>query len=223
MRTTQQAVVVQVDEPSAGSLHEASVLLSTLGTSHADQAVVIVIRPAYATPFSAADLLASESVLALGKQILCRALTIQDMQRTALQTVRALVNAIDAKDNYTSDHSERVGALAVRLGERLGLEESRIQALEWAGLLHDVGKIGVPEHILRKPGPLSAGRNGPDATAPARGLHDAPAGYAHRPRARLGALSPREPATVPAIRTVWSATTSRSTLRSSTSWISTTP
>ncbi len=156
VRTTRQAVVVRVNEPAVDALHEASVLLSTLGAAGAEQAVVIVIRHRCTAPFSDADLLASESVLALGRQILCRALTIQDMQRTALQTVRALVNAIDAKDNYTSDHSERVGALAVRIGERLGLEAPRIQALEWAGLLHDVGKIGVPEHILRKPGPLSA-------------------------------------------------------------------
>jgi HD-GYP domain-containing protein (c-di-GMP phosphodiesterase class II) len=77
------------------------------------------------------------------------------MQQTDLETVCALVNAIDAKDNYTSDHSERVGWLARLTGQAMELSQGQLRALEWAGLLHDVGKIGVPEHILNKPGRLT--------------------------------------------------------------------
>jgi HD-GYP domain-containing protein (c-di-GMP phosphodiesterase class II) len=81
---------------------------------------------------------------------------VRHLQQTALETVCTLVNAIDAKDNYTAAHSERAGGYARLLGEALGLPRSRLQALEWAGLLHDVGKIGVPELLLNKPGPFTA-------------------------------------------------------------------
>jgi HD-GYP domain-containing protein (c-di-GMP phosphodiesterase class II) len=66
-----------------------------------------------------------------------------------------LVNAIDQKDNYTYGHSERVGFLAKVTGQSLGLTSKELQKLEWAGLLHDVGKIGIPEHVLNKPGRLT--------------------------------------------------------------------
>jgi HD-GYP domain-containing protein (c-di-GMP phosphodiesterase class II) len=93
--------------------------------------------------------------LTYGTQALNNALLAGHLQRAALETVYALVNAIDAKDNYTSDHSERVGLLARQTGEALQLPPERRQALEWAGLLHDVGKIGIPETILNKPGKLT--------------------------------------------------------------------
>lgn len=71
-------------------------------------------------------------------------------------TVRALVSAVDAKDPYTACHSDRVTRLALRLGEALGLEAGRLRLLEFAAILHDVGKIGVPDSILGKPGKLDA-------------------------------------------------------------------
>lgn len=71
-------------------------------------------------------------------------------------TVRALVATIEAKDEYTRGHSERVTVYACQVGRAMGLDESEIRTLELAGFLHDVGKIGVPERILRKPGILTA-------------------------------------------------------------------
>jgi putative nucleotidyltransferase with HDIG domain len=70
--------------------------------------------------------------------------------------VRALTSAIDAKDPYTSGHSDRVARCAVRLAEELGCDASMIHTIYLAGLLHDVGKIGVEDSVLRKPGKLSA-------------------------------------------------------------------
>ena len=67
----------------------------------------------------------------------------------------SLANAVEAKDNYTLGHTQRVSTLAVALGANMGLEDSDLQALRLGGILHDVGKIGVPEEILNKPGPLS--------------------------------------------------------------------
>jgi len=72
-------------------------------------------------------------------------------------TICALVAAVDAKDPHTAHHSGRVTQLALRLGESLGLPPDRLRVLEFAALLHDVGKIGVPEAILLKPGPLDVG------------------------------------------------------------------
>ena len=66
-----------------------------------------------------------------------------------------LANALEAKDSYTRGHSERVAALGRRVASALGLAPSLVDVVGQAGLLHDIGKIGVPEAILRKPGPLS--------------------------------------------------------------------
>ena len=70
--------------------------------------------------------------------------------------LQGLVFAIDTKDRYTKRHSEDVARYAVFLAERVGLEPGLIEAIRTAGLLHDVGKIGIPDTILRKPGALTA-------------------------------------------------------------------
>jgi diguanylate cyclase (GGDEF)-like protein/putative nucleotidyltransferase with HDIG domain len=71
-----------------------------------------------------------------------------------LAGVRALTSAVDAKDPYTLGHSERVSRLASRLASALGLDENTVETVALAGLLHDIGKIGVPDAILQKPGKL---------------------------------------------------------------------
>ena len=143
--------VVQ-DIPELGQGHA---LLGALARADDEYSVVVALRHGSERPFDQSDVLASESVLVYGAQILRNVAHVRRLQQAALETVCALVNAIDAKDNYTSDHSERVGVLARMTGEALGLSKQRLQALEWAGLLHDVGKIGVPEQILNKPGRLT--------------------------------------------------------------------
>lgn len=70
--------------------------------------------------------------------------------------LEGLVTAVDNKDHYTRRHSEDVTSYALALGRELGLEDEECRTLRIAGLLHDVGKIGVPDYILRKPGSLDA-------------------------------------------------------------------
>lgn len=77
------------------------------------------------------------------------------LQRQHLATLGALVSAIDARDPYTRGHSVRVGKLSAALGRGLGLPPSQLQHLEVGGYLHDIGKIGVRDHVLLKPGALT--------------------------------------------------------------------
>ena len=78
-----------------------------------------------------------------------------EVHQETLNLMHALVAAIEARDPYTSGHSRKVSELAAALGKELGLPQERITALKTAALLHDVGKIGIPDHILRSPEPLS--------------------------------------------------------------------
>jgi len=71
-------------------------------------------------------------------------------------TIRALAAAIDAKDAYTCGHSQRVVEYALLAGRSLPLSQPELEVLEYAGILHDIGKIGIPDAILRKPGYLTA-------------------------------------------------------------------
>jgi putative two-component system response regulator len=72
------------------------------------------------------------------------------------QVIFALAAAAEAKDAYTESHTQRVANTALHVGTRLGLQESDLVALYRGGLIHDIGKIGVPDTVLRKPGPLNA-------------------------------------------------------------------
>jgi putative nucleotidyltransferase with HDIG domain len=77
------------------------------------------------------------------------------MERGYVDTIQALASAIDAKDPYTRGHSERVARLAVEIGRELKLDDATLRVLEFGGILHDVGKIGVPEQVLGKPARLT--------------------------------------------------------------------
>ncbi len=70
-------------------------------------------------------------------------------------TTSALASAIEAKDPYTKGHSQRVMRYSLLIGKKLGLNESQLRTIKLAGLLHDVGKIGIPEAIILKKGPLN--------------------------------------------------------------------
>jgi putative nucleotidyltransferase with HDIG domain len=82
---------------------------------------------------------------------------IAALERGYVDTIRSLAGAIDAKDPYTRGHSERVAALSVEIGRELGLPADGLRALEYAGILHDIGKIGVPEAVLQKRAQLTPG------------------------------------------------------------------
>lgn len=80
----------------------------------------------------------------------------EDIHRMYLSTVRALAEAIDAKDHYTRGHSAQVAKYAVAIGKEIGLPRLEVDGIETAAYLHDIGKIGISDEILRKPGKLSS-------------------------------------------------------------------
>jgi hypothetical protein len=80
---------------------------------------------------------------------------VVDIRDMFTQTVRALASAIDARDPSTKKHSEHVSGIAVEIGQAMNLSESELEQLEWAGLLHDIGKIGIRDAVLLKPEKLT--------------------------------------------------------------------
>jgi HD-GYP domain-containing protein (c-di-GMP phosphodiesterase class II) len=84
-----------------------------------------------------------------------RALLHEQLEEGFMETIIALANTLEARDSYTGDHGERLSRLAERIARRMGCTPDEIQAIHWAMALHDIGKIGVPDEILRKPGPLN--------------------------------------------------------------------
>jgi putative nucleotidyltransferase with HDIG domain len=79
---------------------------------------------------------------------------VAEVRQTHLATIAALSRSMEAKDYYTGGHTERVSSVAVAIAERLGFAGSDLDAIQVGALLHDIGKIGIPEQILRKEGPL---------------------------------------------------------------------
>jgi HD domain-containing protein len=76
------------------------------------------------------------------------------LRRDLLRVAQALIQAVHAKDAYTGGHLRRVSGYAVAVGERLGMRGQDLERLHYASLLHDIGKLGVPEELLQKAGPL---------------------------------------------------------------------
>ena len=78
-----------------------------------------------------------------------------DTRAAYVGAIKALATALDARDPYTAGHSERVSALSVAIGRQMGLKAPEIEVIRLGALLHDIGKIGIGDSVLRKPGPLT--------------------------------------------------------------------
>lgn len=106
-------------------------------------------------PFSATELRLVNAIADYGASAIHRSMLHEQLEENFLQTVVSLANAIDARDVYTGDHSQRMGDMATRVSQAMKLSEKEVDAVYWAAVLHDIGKIGVPDEILNKPGPLT--------------------------------------------------------------------
>ncbi|HOG47871.1 MAG TPA: HD-GYP domain-containing protein [Anaerolineae bacterium] len=130
------------------------------GAGSAESGIIELSRPPDASPFSAAEaalleVIAAQLGLALGG-LLARTALAATAGELTLQTVHALVRAAEMRDRYTAGHSARVARYAVALATEAGLEATEIENLRIAALLHDVGKVGISDLVLNKPGSLTA-------------------------------------------------------------------
>ena len=119
-----------------------------------------------------------------------RRLTRAPDRAARLQAAAALASAVDARDAFEGSHSTRVGDLAAGIAARLHLPEEEIELIRLAGRLHDIGKLAVPEEILRKPGPLTRREKDVLESHPSGRPRDAAAAR-HRAGAVVGAAPSR--------------------------------
>ena len=117
--------------------------------------VMMLVNPPGRRDFSDRDLgvlmaLADQAGVAIE-----RAHLYEDLRKSYLATIYALANAIEARDPYTRGHSERVTRMAILTARQMGWSEEQCAQVEMGGILHDVGKIGIPDAILRKPARLT--------------------------------------------------------------------
>ena len=77
------------------------------------------------------------------------------LRKLFFKSITSLAQALEARDKWTRGHSKRVAEISVKIGEEIGLSREDLEQLDLAGQLHDIGKIGIPDEILRKPGPLT--------------------------------------------------------------------
>jgi putative nucleotidyltransferase with HDIG domain len=106
-------------------------------------------------PFEAEDVEILTAITEMAGNALHRVRLHKELEESYVGTVLALANAVDAKDTYTGGHSARLAELALAVGHQLGIKNGFLEDLRWGAMLHDIGKIGVPDQILRKPSPLT--------------------------------------------------------------------
>ncbi len=105
--------------------------------------------------FTVEDIILFEAIAEQAAVAMENAKLYSQLENLFLSSIRAIVNAIEEKDEYTRGHTGRVTEYSLLIGKRLGLSNDEIKTLELSALLHDVGKIGIPDSILRKPGRLT--------------------------------------------------------------------
>jgi HD domain/GAF domain len=104
--------------------------------------------------FESLDTTVAGLVVAHVESLLAQLLHAEALERVYRETLASLSSALEAKDAYTSEHAQEVGELAAAVGRRLGLDSAELRMVELGALLHDIGKIRIPEAVLNKPGPL---------------------------------------------------------------------
>jgi HD-GYP domain-containing protein (c-di-GMP phosphodiesterase class II) len=131
--------VVEIFGPLLPQTYPFSILGVFLGLLYVDYGVVFV--PLFVVP------------ILVARQTFASYLAVKESQEA---TVRTLIGALEAKDPYTAGHAERVANYAQYIGTELNMSPSRLERLRFAALMHDVGKLVVPNHLLNKPGKLTA-------------------------------------------------------------------
>jgi putative nucleotidyltransferase with HDIG domain len=147
---------ILVNQSSQEALIGRRVVLMPIARGPIRLGQLIAIRDSEDAEFGTIEIDLLRSVLMVFALHLMNKRQFNEMQSMLEGMVRSLASALDAKDAYTHGHSSRVADLAVQLARRLGLSDRSAEALQLAGILHDIGKIGIDDSVLRKPGQLTA-------------------------------------------------------------------
>jgi HD-GYP domain-containing protein (c-di-GMP phosphodiesterase class II) len=142
-----------IDPPTRTKLLPQSVALIQISETRKAWAVALSFNPD--RRFGLSDL----QMMGLAKRMLRNHFrhlrTVHKLKETLIGIVHCLTASVDAKDPYTCGHSERVARIAVRLGQQMQLQKTVLSDIYLAGLLHDIGKIGIKDSVLQKPGKLT--------------------------------------------------------------------
>jgi HD-GYP domain-containing protein (c-di-GMP phosphodiesterase class II) len=160
-----QPAIIHSDDARLGEAERAYLFLSgvqtlclvplTLGERRIGLLMLGEERHAEREPFTAEKIRLAHNIADQAASALHRVELFTELENAYLQTVLALANAVDAKDSDTNVHSQRLAQLALAVGKELGLNARALEDLHYGALLHDIGKIGVPDAILNKPAALT--------------------------------------------------------------------
>ncbi|MCG3151153.1 MAG: hypothetical protein GEEBNDBF_00424 [bacterium] len=123
--------------------------------AHGQPIAVVVLAKHQGLNLDLADLAALDQVLPLLSAVIEEAVMQRSMIAGYLKTIEALALALEAKDPYTRGHSNMVAAYSLAIAERIGLNDEEQEILALGAIMHDLGKIGIPDHVLTKPGALT--------------------------------------------------------------------
>jgi HD-GYP domain-containing protein (c-di-GMP phosphodiesterase class II) len=115
---------------------------------------IVVVAPAAGDSFSDKKMRLLAGICDQAKLAIANASSFEGLEHTFFQTVEALANALEAQDEYTASHARSLTDMVLDVGSELGVWGKDLKRLELAALFHDIGKIGIPSEIIRKPGPL---------------------------------------------------------------------
>jgi putative nucleotidyltransferase with HDIG domain len=133
----------------------ASLICALLRSPRRQLGVLHLDRGPLQTPFEQDDLFFADAIAARASVGIESALLIEEQRRQFLQTLNTLARTVEARDRYTGSHTQRVTEYALLLGRQLDLSSEDMERLRTGTPLHDIGKIGIPDAILRKPGRLA--------------------------------------------------------------------
>jgi len=150
-----RAAIVEPTPPGFMSGSFTEIMIAPVVSGDVFVCALVLLRAESSPPFRSGEMLLVESLTTFCGDLIRSHRLVRELREMSISMVRALVNAVDQKDEYTCGHSLRVAFYATSLGKRLGLGELDLQMLQWAALLHDIGKIGIRDNVLKKEGKLT--------------------------------------------------------------------
>ena len=159
MQSGRESVVINdATDPRRGYIYTDmpyKVLACPLFNGCSVSAILVLVNHDDKPDFTASDRKLAEVMANQFSNLMHLSRAMEEMKTFTRQMAAALIETVEAKDPYTRGHSERVRAISFDIGAKLGLPEAELANLAWSALLHDVGKIGIPDAILCKPDALT--------------------------------------------------------------------